>query len=103
MYVLSHVGLFETPWTVAHPASLSMGFPRQKYWRGLPFPPPGDLPTRDQAPALQEALSHPGSPKSFHRNSALLFSYKTSSHLCVSERQNWDKMIKSKTLQITNQ
>ena len=27
-----------------HQASLSMGFPRQEYWSGLPFPPPGDLP-----------------------------------------------------------
>ena len=35
--------LFETPWTVAHQASLSMGFPRQEYWRELPFPPPGSL------------------------------------------------------------
>ena len=33
-----------TPWTVAHQALLSMGFPRQEYWSGLPFPPPGDLP-----------------------------------------------------------
>ena len=33
-----------TPWTVAHQAPLSMGFPRQEYWSGLPFPPPGDLP-----------------------------------------------------------
>ena len=41
---LSHVQLFMTPWTVAHQAPLSMGFPRQEYWSGLPFPPPGDLP-----------------------------------------------------------
>ena len=41
---LSHVRLFTTPWTVAHQAPLSMGFPRQDYWSGLPFPPPGDLP-----------------------------------------------------------
>ena len=34
---------FETPWTVAHQATLSMGFPRQKYWSGLPFPPPGHV------------------------------------------------------------
>ena len=34
------------PWTVAHHALLSMGFPRQEYWSGLPFPPPGDLPTQ---------------------------------------------------------
>ena len=39
---LSYV-CFETPWTVAHQAPLSMGFPRQEYWSGLPFPPPGDL------------------------------------------------------------
>ena len=35
---------FEIPWTVAHQAPLSMGFPRQEYWGGLPFPSPGDLP-----------------------------------------------------------
>ena len=35
---------FETPWTVALQAPLSMGFPRQEYWSGLPFPSPGDLP-----------------------------------------------------------
>ena len=34
----------ETLWTVARQAPLSMGFPRQEYWSGLPFPPPGDLP-----------------------------------------------------------
>ena len=34
---------FATPWTVGHQALLSMGFPRQEYWRGLPVPPPGDL------------------------------------------------------------
>ena len=32
-----------TPWTVANQAPLSMGFPRQEYWIGLPFPSPGDL------------------------------------------------------------
>ena len=41
---LYHVRLFVTPWTVASQAPLSMGFPRQKYWSGLPFPSPGDLP-----------------------------------------------------------
>ena len=52
----SHVLLFPTPWTVAHQASLSMGFSRQAYWRGLPFPSPGDLPnsgTEPASPALQ--------------------------------------------------
>ena len=41
---ISHVQLFATPQTVAHQAPLSMGFPRQEYWSGLPFPTPGDLP-----------------------------------------------------------
>ena len=38
-----HVRLFATPWTVAHQASLSMGFPREEYWSGFPFPSPGNL------------------------------------------------------------
>ena len=40
----SHVWLFATLWLVAHQGPLSMGFSRQEYWSGLPFPPPGDLP-----------------------------------------------------------
>ena len=43
--VLSCVRFFVTPWTVAHQAPLSMGFSRQDYWSGLPFPSPGDLPS----------------------------------------------------------
>ena len=39
----SHVWLFVTPWTVARQVPLSMGFSRQEYWSGLPFPPPGDF------------------------------------------------------------
>ena len=42
--LLSPVWLFATPWTIVCQAPLSMGFSRQKYWSGLPFPPPGDLP-----------------------------------------------------------
>ena len=41
---LSHVRLFETQWTVAHHAHLCMGFSRQEYWSGVPFPSPEDLP-----------------------------------------------------------
>ena len=40
----SYVQFFATPWALAHQAPLSMGFSRQEYWRGEPFPPPGDLP-----------------------------------------------------------
>ena len=41
--MLSCVRLFVTPWTVASQAPPSMGFSRQEYWSGLPFPSPGDL------------------------------------------------------------
>ena len=41
--VLSCVQLFAILWTEDHQAPLSMGFSRQEYWSGLPFPPPGDL------------------------------------------------------------
>ena len=41
---LSHVWLFGAPWTVAHQASLSMGFSRQEDWSGLPHTPPGYIP-----------------------------------------------------------
>ena len=47
---------FVTPWAVAYQASLSMGFPRQEYWDGLPFPSPGNLPDpgiKPVSPALQ--------------------------------------------------
>ena len=46
-----------TLWTVALQAPLSMGFPRQEYWSGLPIPSPGDLPNpgiEPRIPALQE-------------------------------------------------
>ena len=44
------------PWTLARQAPLSMGFSRQEYWSGLPFPSPGDLPypgIEPWSPALQ--------------------------------------------------
>ena len=67
--MLSHVRLFVTPWTVARQTPLSMGFSRQEYWNGLPFPSPGDLPNpgiEPGSPALQaDALSSepPGKPQ----------------------------------------
>ena len=62
--MLSHVPLFATLWAVAHQAPLSTGFPRQEYWSGLPFPPPGDLPdsgVEPRSPTLQadSLLSEP--------------------------------------------
>ena len=53
MKSLSCVRLFATPWSAAYQAPLSMGSSRQKYWSGLPFPSPADLPN----PGIE-----PGSP-----------------------------------------
>ena len=53
---LSHVQIFVTPWTVAYQAPLSMGFSRQEYWSGVPFPSSRDLPNpgiKPRSPALQ--------------------------------------------------
>ena len=52
---LSLVQLFATPRTVAHQAPLSMGFPRQEYWNGLPFSSPGDLPDSGSKPMSPES------------------------------------------------
>ena len=67
--LLSHVRLFATPWTVAYQAPPSIGFSRQEYWSGLPFPSPGDLPNPGMepgSPALEaDTLTSepPGKPK----------------------------------------
>ena len=45
----AHIWLFVTPWTAALQTPQSMGFPRQEYQSGLPFPSPGDLPNHDEA------------------------------------------------------
>ena len=65
--LLSHVQLFETPWTAARQAPLSMGFPRQEYWGGLPFPSPGYLPDPGIKP--HPALPVDSSPLSHLENS----------------------------------
>ena len=69
----SRVQLFATPWTVASQAPLSMGFPRQEFWSGLPFPPPEDLPDPEVEPATLVSpalagrlpLATPGKPNSY--------------------------------------
>ena len=85
VWMLSHfscVQLCVTPWTVAHPVLLSMGFSRQEYWSGLPCPLPGDLPNpgiEPRSPVLQvDSLpaEPPGKPsvnKGQMKNSLLNF------------------------------
>ena len=46
----SYLTLLRSPWTIACQAPLSMGFLRQEYWRGLPFPTAGDLPDQRMEP-----------------------------------------------------
>ena len=48
--VLSRGQPFVSPGTIAHQAPVSMEFPRQEYWSGVPFPPPGDLPDPEIEP-----------------------------------------------------
>ena len=70
--LLSHVWLLVTPRTVARQALLSMGFPRQECWSGLPRPPPGDLPDPGTVSPVSCALAGmffttkpPGKPRPF--------------------------------------
>ena len=72
---LSHVQLFATPWTAASQAPLSMGFSRQQYWSGLPFPSPGDLPDsgiEPRSPALQAGALPSKPPRKLQMISAAL-------------------------------
>ena len=78
----SCVQLFVTLWTVAHQASLSVGFSRQEYWSRFPCSPPGDLPdpgiesVSPVAPVLQAdslPLSHQGSPCNIIKSLSLIF------------------------------
>ena len=70
MKSFSCVRLFATPWTVAYQASPSVGFSRQDYWSGLPFPSLGDLPNpgiEPRSPALEaDALTSEPPGKLYH-------------------------------------
>ena len=60
--LLNHVPDFATTWILAYQAPPSMGFSRQEYWSGVPFPSPGDIPNpgiEPRSPALWFLLSEP--------------------------------------------
>ena len=80
VYMLSHVRLFMTPWTVAHQASLFMGFSRQEYKSGLPFPPPGDILHRGLEPKspASTALQVDSLPLSHQENPGSQFTWQHS-------------------------
>ena len=54
--VLSHVQLSVTLWTIAFQVALDMGFSKQKYWSGVPFPSPGIFPTQGSNQSLLHLL-----------------------------------------------
>ena len=60
MHVCAQSCLFVTPWIIAQQATLSMGFPKQEYWSGLPFLSPGDLPSQGPNPSLSPTLASLG-------------------------------------------
>ena len=84
-----------TPGTVAHQAPLSMGFSRQEYWSGLPFPPPGHLPDpgiEPASPALAGGFfttSHQGSPDGHNKGRQPLTD---TTHHCHTRKEEggWD-------------
>ena len=84
-----------TAWTVDHQTPLSMGFPRQEHWSGLPFPPPGDLPnpgiklTSLASPALAGEFfttAHTGSSPNivFHLVGRIVFIQSFLINICVA-------------------
>ena len=90
--LLSRVQLFATPWTVAYQAPPSMGFSRQEYWSGLPFPSPGDLPNpgiQARCPALQ-ADALPSEPPGKLKNSCIFHRSENSD----KHRKNYKKGLK---------
>ena len=87
--LLSRVQLFATLWTVAHQALSSMGFSRQEYWSGLPFPSPGDLPDpgiEPRSPAVQAEALTSGATREAHKN---VFIYKVETDSQIYKRNLW--------------
>ena len=75
----SHVQLFATSWTVVCQAPKSMGFSRQEYWSGLPYPPPGILPDSGIKPT---SLKSSALAAGFFTNNAIKFPWLMTDHSC---------------------
>ena len=89
---LNHVWLFETPRTVAYQASTSMGFSRQEYWSGLPFPSPGYLLNPGIKPgshALQADTLPSEPPREFQKNIYFCFIDYVKVFDCVDYNKLW--------------
>ena len=103
---LSRVQLFAIPWAVAYQAPPSLGFSRQEYWSGLPFPSPGDLPNPEiepgspvlQADALPSEPPGKSSPRKRNtkkQNVCLRRSYKS-----LRKEEKWKAKKKGKDIPI---
>ena len=68
--MFNRVRLFATLWTEAHQTPPSMEFPRQEYWSGLPFFPPGDLPDPGNEPT---SLASPELQDRFFTTGKIIF------------------------------
>ena len=96
--LLSYIQLFATPGTVSHQAPLSMGFPRQEYWSGLSFSPPGKLPnpgTKPMSPELAGGFFTAEPPRkpasnSNHNNEVTLINIFRSQFLCPLNEEAGD-------------
>ena len=94
---LSHLRLFEPPWTVACQVPLAMGFSRHEYWSGLPCPSPGDLPDpgiETGSPALQ-ADYLPSEPPGKPSNIYVLHKIKFVKYLGKNKTFHWKKYLKA--------
>ena len=81
--LFSRVPLFATPWTVAYQAFPSMGFSRQEYHSGLPFPSPGELPDPGIKPTFP-ALQADSLPSVYHLSHQGSLHTDTHIYVCVS-------------------
>ena len=78
-----------TPWTVAHQAPLSVGFPGQEYWKRLPFPSPGDLPDTAIEPVSPSLAGRfftsepPGNPHTM-KDCSFIFKVEILMHNCTT-------------------
>ena len=81
-YVFSRVRLFATPWTIVRQAPLSMGFPRQEYWGGLPFPSPGEGLGEQQSTRPDQLLLCPFRPPSLAHSLFLSIQPLSKGHPC---------------------
>ena len=91
--LLSHVWPFAILWTIAHQVPLTMGLSQQEYWSGVPFPPPGDLPSSRikpaslASPALADRFITTAPPDGQPKTERVFFPWRSVSGLCSPKVQ----------------